>query len=134
MLSKASNWLMLAGVAVLSAGLLCVPAMIERRHEVDLVAMGSCLFGVGAFVIASGLYFKTQLMRSEIEKVSGPRRRMTGGCELCATESQVVHCKVHQLDLCGNCLSQHYDFRSCAYVPALRGASTSRRAARAHGA
>jgi hypothetical protein len=47
-------------------------------------------------------------------------KRSRGGCDLCGTEAPVVNCRVHQMHLCGECLGQHYDFRSCVYVPSTR--------------
>jgi hypothetical protein len=37
---------------------------------------------------------------------------------------------VHEIHLCGNCLGDHYDFRSCAYVPSTRRTAPSKPAAR----
>ena len=49
-------------------------------------------------------------------------RRVRGGCDVCHGDSPVIHCKVHQVHLCANCLGRHYDFRTCAYAPSTRGA------------
>ncbi|HEY7617101.1 MAG TPA: hypothetical protein VH744_09880, partial [Terriglobales bacterium] len=47
-------------------------------------------------------------------------QRPRGACDLCKVEMPVVHCKVHQVHLCGHCLGEHYNFRSCVYVPSTR--------------
>jgi hypothetical protein len=109
-----------------------VPAILERGREIDLVAVGSFLFGIGALAVSVGLYVKASALRSAAGATDlSLNRRIHGGCELCATESPVVHCKVHQLHLCGNCLAKHYDFRSCAYVPSSRGVANKTAKARA---
>jgi len=133
MSSRASNWIVAVGGVILVGGLCFVPAIIERRQEIDLLAVGSYLFGVGALATASGIYMKAWLLKVATGQTPAARNTR-GGCELCATESPVVHCKVHQLNLCGNCLAKHYDFRSCTYVPSSRGAGKSARKAAAAGA
>ena len=134
MLTRISHWMMIAGATLMVGGLLCVPAMIERHLDIELVAVGSGLFALGALAIASGFYLKAQVAQAEVETLAGPKRRMSGGCELCATEFPVVRCKVHQLDLCGHCLTKHYDFRSCAYVPVPRSGNPAGRSVKAHSA
>ncbi len=61
-------------------------------------------------------------------------KRVRGGCDLCGSETPVIHCRVHDIHVCGNCLANHYDFRSCAYVPSTRrtaGSKAARFAAKA---
>lgn len=133
MAARLSNWIMAIGAGVLLLGLCVVPAIIERRHDLDVLAAGSCLFGLGALMLSCGMYVKASRLRFDAE--AGEfllPRRTRGGCELCATESPVIHCKVHQLQLCGNCLGMHYDFRSCSYVPSTR--TTDNKTAKARGA
>ncbi len=125
MRSRVGNWIIALGVGLLFLAVCFVPAILERRREVDLVAVGSLLFGLGSLVVSTGLYVKAAILRAETGATDlALTRRIHGGCELCATESPVVHCKVHQLHLCGNCLTKHYDFRSCAYVPSSRSVAT----------
>jgi len=128
MSSKAANWIIAAGAVLMAIGLCFLPAALGERPDADLLEVGACLFSLGALIIAAGMYTKARMVQMEI--VSGePRKeptsnqRVRGGCDLCGTEAPVVQCKVHQLHLCGSCLAQHYDVRSCAYVPTTRTAT-----------
>ena len=129
MSSKAANWIIAAGAVLLSIGLCFLPAALGERPDTDLLELGACLFSLGALIIAAGLYVKARMVQMEIasgapRKESAPsNQRVRGGCDLCGTEAPVVQCKVHQLHLCGTCLAQHYDVRSCAYVPTTRTAT-----------
>jgi len=84
---------------------------------------GAGLFSLGSLTLSSGIYLKSRTAKpfsqsgQENEPAPKPVR---GGCELCGTEAPVIQCKIHQLQLCGNCLNNHYDVRSCIYVPARR--------------
>jgi hypothetical protein len=94
-----------------------------------MLEIGACQFSMGALVVAAGIYAKARAVQSatasgDMRKESAaPNHRVRGGCDLCGTEAPVVQCKVHQLHLCGSCLAQHYDVRSCAYVPTTRAAT-----------
>ena len=141
MSSRTGNWMMVAGAAMMLGGLCILPAAFVGHGEGNLLGVGACLFGLGALVVAAGVYLKARALQAglglgtnaEPEK-SGRRPKVT--CDLCRIEAPVVHCKVHQLHLCGNCLAEHYDFRSCAYVPSpRRGTKKSNRGmAKARGA
>lgn len=108
-----------------------VPAMVRDHNDISLMGVGASLFSFGTLVMATGVYLKARLLESAAP--APPPRRSRGGCDLCRGEAPVIHCKVHQLHLCPACLAEHYDFRSCAYVPSTR-TKTSRGAARAHSA
>jgi hypothetical protein len=129
MSSKAANWIIAAGAVFMAIGLCFLPAAFGERPDADLLEVGACLFSLGALIIAAGLYVKARMVQMEIasgapRKESAPsNQRVRGGCDLCGTEAPVVQCKVHQLHLCGSCLAQHYDVRSCAYVPTTRTAT-----------
>jgi len=128
MSSKAANWIIAAGAVFMAIGLCFLPAALGERPDADLLEVGACLFSLGALIIAAGMYTKARMVQMEIasgEPRKGPtsNQRVRGGCDLCGTEAPVVQCKVHQLHLCGSCLTQHYDVRSCAYVPTTRTAT-----------
>jgi hypothetical protein len=97
---------------------------------------------LGALVVAAGLYAKARVLQFAIasgeprKESTTTNQRVRGGCDLCGSEAPVVQCKVHQLHLCGTCLAQHYDVRSCAYVPTTRTATNKagRKMASARGA
>ncbi|HEY1462945.1 MAG TPA: hypothetical protein VGF44_05970 [Terriglobales bacterium] len=75
--------------------------------------------------IAIGLYVKARFFQAQQPQRSAPAEKTNaqrrGGCTLCGTETPVIQCKVHQLELCGNCLTRHYDYRSCSYIPSEAG-------------
>jgi hypothetical protein len=112
-----------------------VPAMLRDHNDISLIGAGASLFSFGALVMASGLYLKARMLEGAAKPVESapPARRLRGGCDLCKGEPPVIHCKVHQLHLCPTCMAEHYDFRSCAYVPSTR-TKGSKGAARAHSA
>ena len=127
MSSKTANWIIAAGTLLMFVGLCFLPAAFGEHPDADLLEVGACQFSLGALVIATGIYAKARVVQNasgEPRKESGTsNQRVRGGCDLCGTEAPVVQCKVHQLHLCGSCLAQHYDVRSCAYVPTTRTAS-----------
>lgn len=109
------------GVLGMLAGLIFLPTALSESPDQGLLALGVSLFSFGVLTIAAGLYVKARALQNQATSEPAPaKRRVRGGCELCGSEAPVVQCKVHQLQLCGNCLADHYDLRSCAYVPAVR--------------
>jgi hypothetical protein len=128
MSSKTANWIIAAGTLLMFVGLCFMPAAFGQHPDADLLEVGACQFSLGALVVATGIYAKARVLQIAI--ASGePRKepanqRVRGGCDLCGSEAPVIQCKVHQLHLCGNCLAQHYDVRSCAYVPTTRTATS----------
>jgi len=128
MSSRSGSLMMAFGALMLIGGLCFLPAAFSEKGQSDLLAPGAALFGFGALVTAGGIYVKARMLQAAIQagdfgKEPAPSRRSRGGCDLCGTEAPAVQCKVHQLHLCGNCLAQHYDVRSCAYVPSSRAAA-----------
>jgi hypothetical protein len=129
MSSKTATWIIAAGAVLMFIGLCFLPAALSDHPDADLLEIGACQFSLGALIMAGGIYAKARMLQFAI--ASGePRKdaatstlRVRGGCDLCGSEAPVVQCKVHQLHLCGSCLPQHYDVRSCAYVPTTRTTS-----------
>jgi hypothetical protein len=126
MSSKTANWIIAAGAVLMFIGLCFLPAALSEHPDPDLLEFGACQFSLGALVIAAGIYAKARALQISIasgeprKESANSNQRVRGGCDLCGTEAPVVQCKVHQLHLCGSCLAQHYDVRSCAYVPTTR--------------
>ena len=127
---KTANWIIAAGALLMLVGLLMLPAALGEHPDADMRNLGACQFSLGALVMATGVYAKARLTQAmldsgEVKKESTPSNtRVRGGCDLCGTEVPMVQCKVHQLHLCGACLAQHYDVRSCSYIPTSRVASS----------
>jgi len=126
MSSKTANWIIAAGVLLMFVGLCFFSALLSDHPEADMLEFGACQFSLGALVIAAGIYAKARVLQIAIasgeprKESASSNQRVRGGCDLCGTEAPAVQCKVHQLHLCGSCLAQHYDVRSCAYVPTTR--------------
>jgi hypothetical protein len=124
MSSRSGNWMVAAGALFLFLGLCVLAAALGKNADPDQLIAGAGSFSVGALTVAAGIYLKARTLQSGAASPASVKepasKRSRGGCELCATEAPVIQCKVHQLHLCGNCLAQHYDFRSCAYVPSTR--------------
>lgn len=133
MSARAANWLTACGVIVVFIALCLVPAMVRDHNDVSLIGVGASLFSFGTLLMASGIYLKARMLQSIAPAPAPPARRSRGGCDLCRGEAPIIHCKVHQLHLCPTCMAEHYDFRSCAYVPSTR-TRAGKGAARAHSA
>ena len=126
MSSRSGNWMVAAGASFLFLGFCVLAAGLGKNADPDQLIAGAGCFSVGALTVAAGIYLKARALQSRPSSPASVKepanKRSRGGCELCATEAPVIQCKVHQLHLCGSCLAQHYDFRSCAYVPSTRAA------------
>jgi hypothetical protein len=121
--SRTGNWIIALGGVAAIFGLCCLAAALGDNTGGNLVGLGSTFFGMGSLVAASGVYLKARGLQGpagQTAKESHSTRPSRGGCELCKVEPPVIHCKVHQFHLCAQCLSEHYDFRSCVYVPSTR--------------
>ena len=124
MTSRAGTWMIAAGALAGFCGICVLPAAFGEHRDVNLLGLGVCFLSLGALSAASGIYWKARVLQSNISSgtTDGETkiRRVRGGCQLCGTETPVIQCRVHQLQLCPVCLADHYDFRSCAYVPTTR--------------
>ena len=125
MSSRAGNWIIATGAVVVLLGLLVLPAALGEHVETSLLILGACGVSAGSVIAALGIYFKARTGQSP-DKAASPgesrnaARKVRGGCDICHGDMPVIHCKVHQVHLCADCLGQHYDLRSCTYVPSSR--------------
>ena len=123
--SRTGNWLIAVGAITAFAGLCFFPAALGD-HDNSVLGLGAAVFGMGSLMMAAGFYLKAQAAHAgpsapNFPKESAPDKKgQRGGCDLCHKDNPVIHCKVHQFHLCGRCLAEHYDFRSCVYVPSTR--------------
>jgi hypothetical protein len=139
MTARAGNWLIAVGAVTIFFGLCCLLGAFGEHTDQTLLSLGASIFSMGALIVAFGTYVKARAFSSQnglAEAGTAPARRSRGGCELCGTDVPVVHCRVHQLHLCANCLAGHYDSRSCSYVPPTRrpAAKAGKAIAKARGA
>lgn len=126
MSQTAGNWMMGIGGMVTFFGLCLLPAALGDTHDTSSLALSACLFSLGMLTMAGGFYVKARAIpgaagsRTVKRENSSSGRKVKGGCDACHADDPVILCTVHRVHLCGNCLSQHYDFRSCAYTPSTR--------------
>ena len=142
MTSQTGNWLIGLGALGACIGIIMLPAALGEHPDTSLLILGACGVSLGSLTAASGIYFKARAIQSPSGNAGNsgePKnstRRVRGGCDVCHGDLPVIHCKVHQLHLCADCLGQHYDFRTCSYTPSTRGAGgkTPKNMAKARGA
>ncbi len=131
-MGKTSGWLVIAGCFLMVLGICFLPAAFGEHSDPSVLGAGLCIFALGALTSAAGIYLKARALQNLAASAPKPQpKRARGGCDLCATEDPVIHCRVHHLHVCAKCVAGHYDFRSCAYVPSTRrGAAPPKPAAR----
>jgi hypothetical protein len=136
-MGKVSGLAIVCGCFLMVLGLAFLPAAFGTHPDESILGLGICVFSLGALTVAGGLYMKAHALKSGTTGANAPKaqpKRVRGGCDLCGSETPVIHCRVHDIHVCGNCLGNHYDFRSCAYVPSTRrtaGSKAARFAAKA---
>jgi hypothetical protein len=126
MQSKTGNWMLALSAVIAVIGLSIMPAGLGPNvADKNLVGVGAAIFSMGAMLAAMGVYVKSKALQSTGNKTSeaASARPVRGGCDRCQADAPVIQCKVHQQHLCGVCLAEHYDFRSCAYAPSTRRAT-----------
>jgi len=122
MSSKTCNWIIAVGALGALIGLGLAASSMGSQIDATLLSLGACALSFGSLIAAGGVYLKARLLGGESgapSEAKSTQKRARGGCDTCG-DTPVVNCKVHQVHLCGDCLADHYDFRSCAYVPSTR--------------
>jgi hypothetical protein len=128
--NKLSSFATICGGFLILLGLSFLPAAISNKDQAILGA-GICAIAFGAMSIAAGLYAKARLLQNTPAAAGKSRPEpIRGGCDLCGTNSPVIHCRVHLLHICGDCVGEHYDFRSCVYIPSTRRSAPAKAQAR----
>jgi hypothetical protein len=100
-----------------------MPAAFGPDSDRTILGEGAVVIATGMLLIAAGFYVKARILGTVAAPAPPPasgKRNRKSICDRCAQEEPVIQCRVHQLHLCADCLSKHYDFRSCAYVPSTR--------------
>ena len=129
--NKLSSLLILVGSFIILLGLCLLPAGFANKDQ-SIRGAGVLALTFGAMWIAGGLYVKARTLQSSGNAGVTPAQPQAarGGCDLCGTDTPVIHCRVHQIHICSECVARHYDFRSCVYVPSTRRASSGKPNAR----
>jgi len=129
MQSKTGTWMIALGAVIVFMALCVLPAGLGENGDKNLLGGGAAIFSLGILTIASGIYLKAIALQSKPNSKSAggnasSGRAVRGACDRCQIDAPVIQCKVHQQHLCGTCLGEHYDFRSCVYAPSTRRASS----------
>lgn len=131
MSSKLSTALILFGSFLMLLGLCFLPGGLSNKDQTILGA-GIIAISFGSMWIAGGIYIKARAVQAGGGSTAGAEPKVTrGGCDLCGTDSPVIHCRVHQIHICSECVGRHYDFRSCVYVPSTRRPTPAKPSSRA---
>lgn len=119
---KIAGWLIGVGCFFAFAGLCFLPAAFGLHPDSSMLSGGAMVFCMGMVLIASGLYAKARYWTeaAATNGSNGSKRGRKINCDSCGKHDAIIQCRVHQLQLCADCVSEHYDFRSCAYVPSVR--------------
>jgi len=125
MTGKMSTWLMACGGFIAFVGLCFLPAAFGPDPDRTMLGAGSVILASGLLLMAGSVYIKARFIGSAAAaSVSDTKRGRKATCDRCGQDEPVIQCRVHQVHLCGDCLAEHYDFRSCAYVPSTRRGTT----------
>ena len=125
MQSRTGNSMLALGALIAVVGLSVIPAGLgQNTADRNLLGVGATIFSLGAILAALGIYLKAYALnavpKQKVAETVVAGRPIRGGCDRCHADAPVVHCKVHQQHLCGVCLAEHYDFRTCVYAPSSR--------------
>jgi len=122
MAKQTGTWLIVIGACIAFLGLCSFPAAFGPNADKSLLGAGMAILSTGMMLMAGGLYIKARTFSERTSEDAAPqtKRNRKANCDRCGKNEPVIQCRVHQLHLCGECLGEHYDFRSCAYVPSTR--------------
>jgi len=124
MSSRLANLLIGMGAFGILIGLCLFPVAMGDHGDSSLLPMGACALSLGSLAVASGIYVKARMAQPTtgmIVEHKAQTKRVRGGCDICRGDFPIIHCKVHQLHLCTECMREHFDVRSCIYAPSTRG-------------
>lgn len=129
---KFGSFALIAGGLLILVGLALVPAALGQRQEDEtILGFAICAVAFGSLACAAGFYVKARALQGANTTGLVPAKKTGGGCDLCRNETPVIHCRVHHLHICASCLTDHYDFRACVYIPSTRRQAPQKLAARA---
>lgn len=123
MATKSSTWMMAVGAFIAFIGLCFLPAAFGPDSDRTMLGAGAVVIATGMLLMAAGFYVKARTLGTVAAPAIPPanaKKNRKSICDRCGQDEPVIQCRVHQLHLCADCLSNHYDFRSCAYVPSTR--------------
>src|SRR4029077_14565556 len=109
MSSKMGNGLIAVGALGACVGLIMLPAALGEHPDTNLLILGACCVSLGSLMAAAGIFFKARpaqpaARRSASEEAKQSNGRVRGGCDICHGDLPAIHCKVHQVHMCTECL------------------------------
>jgi len=123
--SRIANGLIAIGGLGIFMGFVVMLSGRAGHPDSAIVMMGACALSLGSLLAAGGMYVKAKSVQGTVSPRSSAvlksqPRRIRGGCDICHGEIPIVHCRVHQVHMCTDCMDQHFDPRSCTYAPSTR--------------
>jgi hypothetical protein len=131
-MAKIGTWLIVIGGFVGLLGLTILPSALGSGSDKALLNMAVLTLSFAMMLIAGGLYAKARTMPVAEVESSASKRGRKASCDACGKSEPVIQCRVHHQHLCADCLMDHYDFRSCAYVPSIRRGKTRQASSYSH--
>ncbi len=120
-MAKVGTWLIGIGCLVALFGLTVLPSALGSHGDDTLLNLSVLAISFAMTLIAGGLYIKARAYPGTPTRDTGAAKRgRKANCDGCGKLEPIIQCRVHQQHLCADCLTTHYDFRSCAYVPSIR--------------
>jgi hypothetical protein len=126
MSAKTSKFMILFGIFLIVSAMVFVPLGVGPDKDPTALASGASLFSLGALSIGTGFYVKGRALeerfRQEAARAASapPSKKKKIACEVCRELPPVISCSQHRALLCAECMTAHYDARTCVYVPAQR--------------
>ena len=146
-MGKVSGLAIVCGCFLMVLGLAFLPAAFGTHPDESILGLGICVFSLGALTVAGGLYMKAHALKSGTIFAAGldvtdpeppdpndPLLKLPNLIVAPHIASATVGTRGAMAEICANNLGNHYDFRSCAYVPSTRrtaGSKAARFAAKA---
>lgn len=121
MTHNTGTWLIAIGGFIVFTGLCMLPAAFGPNAAKDILGVALMTISTGMMLVSGGFYIKALKRRAaDRAEAAGAKRGRKVICDQCRKFEPIIQCRVHEQHLCANCLREHYDFRSCAYVPSPR--------------
>jgi len=118
MQSKLANSMIGVGTVGIFLGFITMLSSRGEHPDSTILMIGACALSLGSLLTAGGMYVKTKYIQASLPaKTIGKAARRVRGCDICRGEAPLIYCRTHQVNMCADCTGQHFDPRSCNYIP-----------------
>lgn len=119
MQSKLANSMIGVGAVGIFLGFIVMLSSRGEHPDSTILMIGACALSLGSLLTAGGMYVKTKYLQASLPaKVAGKASaRRIRGCDICHGDAPLIYCRTHQVNMCSDCTAQHFDPRSCNYIP-----------------